>query len=91
VTVTTGFVQAYPNEYFPVPPGAGSNLLQQIAGLTGGRSFTLGELNGASVPTLDQAGEPEEPVELWPWLLLAALGLWPLEIAWRRWNRLRIQ
>ncbi len=31
------------------------------------------------------------PIELWPWLLLAALILWPLEIAWRRWGRLRIQ
>jgi hypothetical protein len=27
----------------------------------------------------------------WPWLLLAALILWPIEIAWRRWGRLRIQ
>ncbi len=30
-------------------------------------------------------------IELWPWLLLAALVLWPIEIAWRRWGRLRIQ
>jgi hypothetical protein len=30
-------------------------------------------------------------IELWPWLLLAALILWPVEIAWRRWGRLRIQ
>jgi hypothetical protein len=30
-------------------------------------------------------------IELWPWLMLAALILWPLEIAWRRWGRLRIQ
>jgi hypothetical protein len=91
VTVTTGFVQAYPAEYFPSLPGAGSSLLQQIADLTGGRSFTLGELNRSSVATNSQEEEATEPVELWPWLLLAALVLWPLEIAWRRWNRLRIQ
>ncbi|HXV43679.1 MAG TPA: VWA domain-containing protein, partial [Anaerolineae bacterium] len=30
-------------------------------------------------------------IELWPWLMLAALIFWPLEIAWRRWGRLRIQ
>jgi uncharacterized membrane protein len=33
----------------------------------------------------------QSPIELWPWLLLAALILWPVEIAWRRWGRLRIQ
>ncbi len=33
----------------------------------------------------------KKPIELWPWLLAAALILWPLEIAWRRWGRLRIQ
>jgi uncharacterized membrane protein len=33
----------------------------------------------------------ETELELWPGLLLAALCLWPLEIAWRRWGRLRIQ
>jgi hypothetical protein len=91
VTVTTGFVQAYPAEYFPSLPGAGSSLLQQIASITGGRNFTLGELTRGAVPLIDQEGEAAEPVELWPWFLLAALGLWPLEIAWRRWNRLRIQ
>jgi hypothetical protein len=36
--------------------------------------------------------EPEnQNLELWFWLLLVALILWPLEIAWRRWGRLRIQ
>ncbi|MFN8455111.1 MAG: VWA domain-containing protein [Anaerolineae bacterium] len=33
----------------------------------------------------------QSPIELWPWLLAAALILWPIEIAWRRWGRLRIQ
>jgi uncharacterized membrane protein len=31
------------------------------------------------------------PFEPWFYLLLAALILWPIEIAWRRWSRLRIQ
>lgn len=34
---------------------------------------------------------PSSEIELWPWPLLAALILWPIEIAWRRWGRLRIQ
>lgn len=34
---------------------------------------------------------PKPEIELWPWLLAAALILWPVEIAWRRWGRLRIQ
>ena len=29
--------------------------------------------------------------DLWPWLMIVALLLWPLEIGWRRWGRLRIQ
>jgi hypothetical protein len=38
-----------------------------------------------------QMGSLKSEIELWPWLLLAALILWPVEIAWRRWGRLRIQ
>jgi len=46
-------------------------------------------LAATSVSASDQTALPT--VELWPWLLLAALALWPLEIAWRRWARLRFQ
>ncbi|MBI1881672.1 MAG: VWA domain-containing protein, partial [Chloroflexi bacterium] len=38
-----------------------------------------------------QISNLKSQIELWPWLLLAALILWPIEIAWRRWGRLRIQ
>jgi hypothetical protein len=38
-----------------------------------------------------QISNLKSEIELWPWLLLAVLILWPIEIAWRRWGRLRIQ
>jgi Ca-activated chloride channel family protein len=38
-----------------------------------------------------QLSNLKSEIELWPWFLLAALILWPIEIAWRRWGRLRIQ
>jgi hypothetical protein len=38
-----------------------------------------------------QISNLKSEIELWPWFLLAALILWPIEIAWRRWGRLRIQ
>jgi uncharacterized membrane protein len=40
---------------------------------------------------LSDIRNPESEIALWPWLLLTALVLWPIEIAWRRWGRLRIQ
>jgi Mg-chelatase subunit ChlD len=91
VGATTGFVQPYPAEYTLTPSGAGNTLLEQIATITGGRTFSLGQLNRVAAVAAEEETEADEPVELWPWLLLAAVILWPLEIAWRRWNRLRIQ
>ncbi len=90
-TAITGLIWPYPAEYGLPEPGTGAALLQQIAALTGGRTFLLGQswLAATSVSASDQTALPT--VELWPWLLLAALALWPLEIAWRRWARLRIQ
>ncbi|MCB0225574.1 MAG: hypothetical protein KDI02_17930, partial [Anaerolineae bacterium] len=70
--------------------GAGLVLLDQIARLTGGRTFNLGEIERVSATGANLEVEAE-PRHLWPWLLGAALLLWPLEIAWRRWGRLRIQ
>jgi hypothetical protein len=91
ITATTGFVQPYPAEYNLVPAGAGRTLLEQIAAVTGGQTFSLGQLSQAVTPVPGEEPEADDPVELWPWLLLAAVILWPLEIAWRRWSRLRIQ
>jgi hypothetical protein len=91
VTATTGFVQPYPAEYALTPREAGNSLLEQIATVTGGQTFNMGQLNRIPATVAGEEIEADEPVELWPWLLLAVVILWPLEIAWRRWNRLRIQ
>lgn len=91
-TTISGFVVPYPAEYDVPANGAGASLLTQIAALTGGQTFKFGQFPGVS-----DAASPKvstlttKPVDVWPWLLLAALVLWPLEIAWRRWGRLRIQ
>lgn len=45
----------------------------------------------SKIQNLAPGPQAKSPIELWPALLLAALILWPLEIAWRRWGRLRIQ
>lgn len=89
-STTTGFVLPYPAEYGPPADGAGLVLLDQIARLTGGRTFGLGEIErvGTISPELEIEADPRQ---LWPWFLAAALLLWPLEIAWRRWGRLRIR
>ncbi|MCB0195392.1 MAG: VWA domain-containing protein [Anaerolineae bacterium] len=89
-TATTGFVLPYPAEYGPPADDAGLVLLDHIARLTGGRTFGVGEIERISVAPPDQQVEAD-PRHLWPWFLGAALLLWPLEIAWRRWSRLRIQ
>ena len=88
---TIGFILPYPTEYGLPGEGAGVELLNQIATETGGRFLAFGEplLPNAVAP--DSVEAAQEPLELWPWLLQAALILWPVEIAWRRWGRLRIQ
>ncbi len=105
-TVTVGFVMPYPEEYaLSEAETLGSPLLREIAETTGGRTFSLGqslldcdpETNDCQPATpveADQADEADAEligIDLWPWLLLAALLLWPLEIALRRLGRLRIQ
>ncbi len=99
---TTGFVLPYPTEYNLPDEEAGEALLKQIATATGGNTFSVGDplpqitcdpqLDSCEA-TSDQSQTPpsDAPVELWPWLLQLALILWPLEIAWRRWGRVRIQ
>jgi hypothetical protein len=91
ISATTGLVLPYPAEYAGSAPGSGESLLRQVAAGTGGGAFGLGELFAAEPSTQTGAQTPAEPRELWPWLLQIALILWPLEIALRRWGRLRIQ
>lgn len=91
-SATTGFIVSYPAEYGFPADDTGLVLLEQIARITGGRTFSLDGLSqiGLSETGPDEISE-EDLIHLWPWLLGAALILWPLEIAWRRWGRLRIQ
>jgi hypothetical protein len=89
-TATIGFTVPYPNEYALPDSSAGQPLLQKIAIETGGREFgQAGVVLAEATAGVDDTSQ-EEPVELWPWCLLIALVLWPIEIAWRRWGRLRI-
>jgi Mg-chelatase subunit ChlD len=102
-TATLGFVVPYPAEYALPAEGAGETLLTHIATTTGGHPFTLGSspLPGSDCDAAVDDCTPDQPlalaqnaepvIELWPWLLGLALILWPVEIAWRRWSRLRIQ
>jgi hypothetical protein len=86
-----GFVIPYPLEYIRSANGVGESVLRTIAEQTGGNIFSLGQSPNLSTPPV--ANEPVEsnPLEFWPYLLGVALLLWPAEIAWRRWSRLRIQ
>jgi Ca-activated chloride channel homolog len=72
----TGYVQRPSPEY--TPTAGGSALLAQISAATGGAVLT-GLTNTAVA-----AAETPTARELWPWLLLLAALLWPLEIAVRR-------
>ena len=89
-TVATGFVVAYPAEYALPAEGAGEPLLRHIAGTTGGQVVANADSFLAAAVAASSQHKTTEPLILWPWLLLGALLLWPLEIAWRRWGRLRI-
>jgi uncharacterized membrane protein len=84
-TARAGYVQAYPAEYVPSLRD-GAALLAAIGATTGGQEL------GAAVVTapVAQAANETMPEGLWPWLLVAAALLWPVEIAVRRgWLRLR--
>jgi Ca-activated chloride channel homolog len=88
---TIGFVVPYPPEYGLPAEGTGRPLLEQIARISGGRYRDLSEMAVIMTPDITPDDPARQTQELWPWLLLAALVLWPIEIAWRRWGRLRIQ
>ena len=82
-TQTAGWVRGYSPEYDSGASGtrgADRNLLRDIAALTGGRDMT--ESPALSFEHNLQAREAWTP--LWPWFLLAALLLLPLDIALRR-------
>ena len=76
-----GYVQSPSAEYLPNDGGAA--LLAQISAATGGQVLS-GSVT-AIAPVATPAGDARV---LWPWLLLVAALLWPLEIAVRR-GRLR--
>ena len=78
--VELGYVQPYPAEFLPVRNGAA--LLQQVSAASGGN--VLDPLARNSAPPAPVAPEQTAPIGLAPWLLLAAVLLWPLEIATRR-------
>ncbi|MFO7169224.1 MAG: VWA domain-containing protein, partial [Chloroflexota bacterium] len=80
-TASAGYVQRYPAEYAPVlDTSAGARLLAAISAATGGTTLQEGAGLAASAP----AAAPGASQGLWPWLLLAAAVLWPVEIAVRR-------
>lgn len=98
-TATLGFVLPYSGEYALLDQDRGEAQLRQLAAATEGVVFLSGET--PQPPSCDPqqndcpatSAQLTEPTfqDLWPWPLLAALILWPVEIAWRRWRRLRIQ
>ena len=72
-----GYVQSPSAEYLPNDGGAA--LLARISAATGGQ--VLSATATVTAPAPAPAGDARA---LWPWLLLAAALLWPLEIAVRR-------
>ncbi len=75
----TGWTQAYAPEWTQAP---NRDLLERIATTTGGRVISgAGDIAGAL------AGEGARPTYAWwPWLIGAAVVLWPLELGLRRWR-----
>lgn len=78
-TESTGFVVPYPAEYRFF--GVDENFLGRVAGITGGK--IIRDPRGAwSTDGVKFQGQDWTP--LWPWLLGAALVLFPFDIAMRR-------
>ena len=72
-----GYVQPPSAEYLPNDGGAA--LLARISAATGGQVLSATATVAAPAPT-----PVSDARALWPWLLLVAALLWPLEIAVRR-------
>ncbi len=77
LTQTVGAVAAYSPEYKQL--GSNDALLKDIAGLTGGQVLT-----DPAQAFRDDLRNTTHQQELWPWLLLLAILLFPLDIAARR-------
>jgi hypothetical protein len=77
---TTGWVMSYSPEYNLDAAGDGAALLSDLALLTGGRSLA-DDPAGAFAHNL---GARPATTPIWPWLLLAALLLLPVDVAVRR-------
>ncbi len=80
VTQTSGWVMSYSPEYDIRQRGADLNLLRDIAELTGGQDMS----EDPSLPFVHNLTARNARTPLWPWLLLAAMLLLPLDIAVRR-------
>ena len=80
VTQTSGWVMSYSPEYDIRQRGADLNLLQDIAELTGGQDMT----EDPGMPFVHNLTARDARTPLWPWLLLVAMLLLPLDIAVRR-------
>ncbi|HUE76113.1 MAG TPA: VWA domain-containing protein [Chloroflexota bacterium] len=78
-TESTGVVIPYPSEYRFL--GTDTSLLNRIAGMTSGKVL-LGPRAVFSPDGLKFQGDSWVP--LWPWLLGAALLLFPIDVAFRR-------
>jgi uncharacterized membrane protein len=74
---TVGLVEPVAAEYRLL--GVNLPLLAALRGATGGREITL-----ATDPWIHDLQTTSSYTELWPWLLVLALLLWPLDIALRR-------
>ncbi|MBZ0290944.1 MAG: glutamine amidotransferase, partial [Anaerolineae bacterium] len=77
---TTGWVMSYSPEYDIQQRGADVNLLRDIGELTGGQDMT----EDPSLPFEHNLEAQSARAPLWPWLLLAAMLLLPIDIAVRR-------
>lgn len=77
LTQTVGAVAAYSPEYKQL--GSNEALLKDIAGLTGGKVLT-----DPAQAFRDDLRSTTHQQELWPWLMLLAILLFPLDIAVRR-------
>ncbi len=80
VSQTTGWVMSYSAEYDIQQRGADLNLLADIANLTGGRDLT----EDPALAFEHNLTARSARTTIWPWLMLAAMLLLPLDVAVRR-------
>ncbi len=92
LTQTNGWVLSYSPEYDVQSRGVDVNLLENIAQMTAGQDMT----EDAGLPWVHNLVARNAYTALWPWLLLVALLLLPVDIAIRRliitqsdWRRVR--